>query len=233
MTISASKVRDVGSHRLGWVATAVRHALGRATSRLRQRIDPLLFPEAESDSDQWQRITMNRNIGDHLRRLGPERLSAAEISGDGQAARGWKAFRSLHYPEFDLCAPIEELEPFDVVICEQVLEHVAEPFVAAEHLFQLCKPGGHLVVSTPFLIKVHELPMYGMLDYWRFTPRGLRTLLERAGFEVDHVDTWGNRPAVLGNLDRWSAHRRWLPLRNRRDLAVVVWAFAHRPATEV
>jgi hypothetical protein len=44
-----------------------------------------------------------------------------------------------------------------------------------------------VVVSTPFLIRVHELRMYGMNGYWRFTPRGLRTLLERAGLEVDRV----------------------------------------------
>lgn len=85
-------------------------------------------------------------------------------------------------------------------------------------------------LSTPFLIKQHELPLFGMLDYWRFTPRGLQVVLERAGFVVDQVDSWGNRAGVMGNLDRWSAARPWLPLQNRKDLAVVVWAFAHRPA---
>ena len=36
-----------------------------------------------------------------------------------------------------------------------------------------------MIVSTPFLIKVHELALFNMNDYWRFTPRGLRTLLEQ------------------------------------------------------
>ena len=92
-------------------------------------------------------------------------------------------------------APLTDPERYDVVICEQVLEHVVDPFLAAEHLFELCKPGGHAIVSTPFLIKQHELPLYGLRDFWRFTPRGLRTLLERAGFEVDTVASWGNRSA--------------------------------------
>ncbi|MEJ7583573.1 MAG: methyltransferase domain-containing protein [Acidimicrobiales bacterium] len=199
-------------------------------SKVRNRIDPLIFPEATGGEDQWQRVVMNDAVSRHIDSLGPSSLTAAEISGDAQAGKGWKSYVSLNYPDFDLCAPLTDPEQYDVVICEQVLEHVVDPFLAAEHLFQLCRPGGHAVVSTPFLIKQHELPLYGLRDFWRFTPRGLRTLLERAGFEVDTVATWGNRLGVLGNLDRWSAHRRWLPLRNRPDLAVVVWAFASRSA---
>jgi hypothetical protein len=84
-------------------------------------------------------------------------------------------------------------------------------------------------VSTPFLIRVHELPAYGMPDLWRFTPRGLRRLLEDAGLRVDTVDAWGNRDCVAGNLDRWAAYRRWHSLRNEPDLAVQVWAFARNP----
>lgn len=202
----------------------------RSITDIGQRINRAVFPESAGASDQWQRVIMNEEIAAHLERLGPSRLSAAEISGNAHENRGWKEFRSLNYPDFDLCAAVTTSERYDVVICEQVLEHVVDPFLAAKHLFDLCRPGGHVVVSTPFLIKHHELPLHGMFDYWRFTPRGLRALLERAGLEVDHVGTWGNCLGVLGNLDRWSAHRRWLPLRNRPDIAVVVWAYARRPA---
>lgn len=66
-------------------------------------------------------------------------------------------------------------------------------------------------------------------DYWRFTPRGLRTLLDSAGLVVDTVETWGNRRCVIGNFRRWSAYRRWHPLHNDPDLAVQVWAFARNP----
>jgi hypothetical protein len=116
-----------------------------------------------------------------------------------------------------------------VVICEQVIEHVVDPVLAAENLRGLCSPGGHVIVSTPFLIRVHELPMYGMRDYWRFTPRGLGMLLERAGLTVQTVGSWGNRRCVTGNTDRWPAYRRWHSLRNEPDLPVQVWAFARNP----
>ncbi len=89
-----------------------------------------------------------------------------------------------------------------------------------------------MIVSTPFLVRVHELPMYGLKDYWRFTPRGLRTLLERVGLAVEQVSSWGNRDCVVGNFDRWPAYRRWLSLRDEPDLPVQVWAFARRPPVE-
>lgn len=172
---------------------------------------------------------MNESIAAHIRHLGPATLSAAEISGDFHAQRGWKQFASLNYPDFDLIAPLTEERRFDIVICEQVLEHVEDPCAGAENLRRLCNPGGMVIVSTPFLIRVHELPAYGMKDYWRFTPRGLQTLLERSGLDVEGVHTWGNRQCVVGNLRRWSAFRRWHSLRNDFDLPLQVWAFARAP----
>ena len=101
---------------------------------------------------------------------------------------------------------------------------------AAENLLRLCAPGGLAIVSTPFLIKLHELVEWRMFDYWRLTPRGMRTLLERSGFEVEAVGSWGNRECVVGNFDQWSAYRRWHSLRNEPDFPVQVWAFGRRPA---
>lgn len=172
---------------------------------------------------------MSQAVNAHIAALDPRRLSAAEISGANHAGKPWKEHSNLAYPEFDLCAPLQEERRFDVVICEQVLEHVVDPRAAAANLRRLCKEGGHVIVSTPFLVKVHELPAYAMFDYWRFTPRGLRMLLEETGLEVDAVDAWGNRQCVVGNLSRWSAYRRWHSLANEPDLAVQVWAFARNP----
>ncbi len=192
--------------------------------------DEALFPEAASGADQWQRVVMNRAISGHIDSLDPATCRAAEISGDSHAERPWKEHTSLDYPDFDLCAPVAVRATFDVVICEQVLEHVVDPWTAAANLRELTVAGGHVIVSTPFLIKVHELALFGMNDYWRFTPRGLQVLLESAGLVVDSVDSWGNVPCVVGNLRRWSAYRDWHPLDNDPDVAVQVWAFARNPS---
>ena len=198
-----------------------------AARRLR---NTLLLPEANSGADQWQRVVLNREVGRYLTALPPQNHTAVEISGATHAGLSWRNYVSLNYPEFDLCAPLEHREQFDVVICEQVLEHVVDPWAAAANLRGLCSPSGHVVVSTPFLIRVHELPGWGLDDYWRFTPRGLRTLLLSAGLEVTAVDSWGNRRCVAGNFDRWPAYRRWHPLRNEPDVTVQVWAFARNSA---
>jgi SAM-dependent methyltransferase len=174
---------------------------------------------------------MNAAVDRHIESLGPRSLIAAEISGSAHAERQWREFTSLDFPEFDLCAPLGEAHEgrYDVVICEQVLEHVIDPCGAAANLRRLCAPGGHVIVTSPFLIRIHELPYFGLRDYWRFTPRGLETLLENAGLEVGTVETWGNRQAVIGNLRHWAAYRPWHSLRNDPGVAVQVWAFARRP----
>jgi hypothetical protein len=201
----------------------------KAVSPVARRIDERLFPEAPSGPEQGQRVVMNRTVDRFLRSLGPADLTCVEISGDGKAGLGWKHFVSLNYPQFDICEPTPQ-DTYDVVVCEQVLEHVIDPFLAAENLRALCKPGGHVVVTTPFLIRLHELPMYGMRDYWRFTPRGIRVLLEKAGLDVLEVGTWGNRIGVWANLKRWTAHRPWHPQGNNPETPVVVWAFARNPS---
>lgn len=194
------------------------------------RLDRLAFPDSRSASEHWQRVVLNRAVDTYIDSLDPSRRTAAEISGDSHADRPWKSYTTLAYPDFDLCAELKEQSQFDVVICEQVLEHVVDPCTAAANLRRLCAPGGSVIVSTPFLIKVHELPEYAMRDYWRFTPRGLRVLLERAGLEVEQARGWGNRACVVGNFGRWSAYRRWHSLRNERDIPVQVWAFARNPS---
>jgi SAM-dependent methyltransferase len=191
-----------------------------------------LLTRGDGDADpreHWQRIVLNRSVERYLSSLFPQARTAVEISGDAHAGRPWKRYACLNYPEFDLCAPLDQRGSFDVVICEQVLEHVVDPCAAAANLRGLCNPDGHIVVSTPFLIRVHELPDWGLSDYWRFTPRGLCTLLERAGLAVESVHWWGNRRCVTGNFDRWPAYRRWHSLRGETDLPVQVWAFARKP----
>jgi SAM-dependent methyltransferase len=218
---------ELVGRRLSGPARAVRGAL----QRVRAARDRILLPEASAGLEQWQRVPLIQAVNRHVEQLGPQHLEAAEISGADHAGKPWKRFESLNYPDFDLCAPLaDELRAaYDVVLCEQVIEHVVDPNAAAENLRGLVRPDGHVIVSTPFLIRIHELPMYGMDDYWRFTPRGLRTLLERAGLEVQAVGSWGNRSCVVGNLDHWPAYRRWQSLRNEPDLPVQVWAFARNP----
>ncbi|MEM1179676.1 MAG: class I SAM-dependent methyltransferase [Acidobacteriota bacterium] len=171
---------------------------------------------------------MNRDVERFLDTLPIGDSRALEVSGWAHEPRPWKSYRSTTYPEFDLCTR-EPIEPSaEVVICEQVLEHLPDPVQATRNLFASLEPGGHAIVSVPFMIRIHKEPG----DYWRFSADGLRALLENAGFEVLESKTWGNRLAALANMWFWFPYIPLLcPLLNNPKIPLVVWAFARRPET--
>jgi len=75
--------------------------------------------------------------------------------------------------------------PFDAmshdgVICNQVLEHVFNPDQFLREIARVLKPGGDLLLTVPFVWDEHEQPW----DYARYSSFGLRSLLERNGFDV-------------------------------------------------
>src|SRR5207249_343731 len=47
---------------------------------------------------------------------------------------------------------------FDTVLSTQVWEHVEDPGMAAREAFRVLRPGGHLVVTVPFVYPTHEAP---------------------------------------------------------------------------
>ena len=82
----------------------------------------------------------------------------------------------------DVCALPIARESVGTVVCSEVLEHVATPIVGLAELARILKPGGHLVLSVPFLARIHESPN----DYFRFTEFALRKLIADA--ELDLVE---------------------------------------------
>lgn len=66
---------------------------------------------------------------------------------------------------------------FDVVYSNNVFEHLARPWVTAEILLALLKPGGICITIVPFSQRYHESPS----DYYRYTHTGIPKLFELAG----------------------------------------------------
>ena len=69
---------------------------------------------------------------------------------------------------------------FDGVICNQVLEHVFAPEIFLAEIRRVLKSGGNLLLTVPFVWDEHEQPW----DYARYSSFGLKSLLEKNGFEV-------------------------------------------------
>ncbi len=72
---------------------------------------------------------------------------------------------------------------FDLVITQEVLEHVKSPHLAIQEIFRVLKPNGMAYIQLPFIIGYHPCPN----DYWRFTHEGIVELVESEGFEVTDV----------------------------------------------
>jgi SAM-dependent methyltransferase len=70
---------------------------------------------------------------------------------------------------------------FDAVLCSQVLEHVFTPDEFLREIHRVLRPGGVLLLATPFAWDEHEQPH----DFARYASFGLRALLERNGFVVE------------------------------------------------
>jgi SAM-dependent methyltransferase len=81
-----------------------------------------------------------------------------------------------------------QAENADIILCTEALEHVPAPAAFLKEAHRCLRPGGQLVVTVPFAARWHFIPY----DYWRFTPSGLKQLLEEAGFSEVRVWARGN-----------------------------------------
>ncbi len=69
-----------------------------------------------------------------------------------------------------------ESASFDTILCLEVLEHLQKPQQAVDQIYSLLKPGGTLLLTTPFNYPIHTTEYTD--DYWRFTASGLKQLLK-------------------------------------------------------
>jgi SAM-dependent methyltransferase len=105
----------------------------------------------------------------------------------------------------------------DTLLATEVVEHLPSPDRFLEEAARVLRPGGTLLLTVPFLEPLHEEPR----DFYRFTPHGLRVLLERHGFTCDAVRARGGWWSVsLGSFVSQSVYEWANPERadgSRRD----------------
>lgn len=116
---------------------------------------------------QWIRIIMDAETKRLVSELNPSNLHAVEISGSQWKDAGFASYRSANYPEYDVCASPLPDEP-DLIIAEQVFEHLLWPYRGGRNVYESLKPGGYFLVTTPFLLRIHLSPT----DCTRWTPQG-------------------------------------------------------------
>lgn len=170
---------------------------------------------------------MERDTRSLIGALPFSQFDSLEISGTDWSAFGFKSYKSTQYPPFDICDVADPRAEYDLIIAEQVFEHVLWPYRAGRNVHALLRPGGYFLVTTPFLVRVHEVPQ----DCTRWTPTGMRYFLAECGFPLESVQaySWGNKGCVIANLDSWVPYSKWRhSLENSPLHPYHVWALAQK-----
>jgi len=183
---------------------------------------------------RWlNRVVMQTASRDWIDSLGPERLDVVELSGKWGESFRFRSYRSLQFRKFDPClGPLRDeagkVVRFDLILANQVWEHVDRPHAATRNIWRMLRPGGWFWLAVPFFVPYHGAPV----DCSRWSARGLKNLLVEAGFEPDRVQShqWGNRHVAARNLELpWPPeYREGDDLTNDPDFPVVSWAMAQK-----
>ncbi|MHB0913993.1 MAG: methyltransferase domain-containing protein [Armatimonadota bacterium] len=175
------------------------------------------------ESDFW-RTAMYRDLAVELARA-PVSGEGVEFGGSNGVIQGMfpdVSFETREYPEHDALDPASWERAWDVVVMDQVLEHVKRPWEVFERLGKHARTA---VVTVPFLCLVHPCPD----DYWRMTEDGLRELA--AGFDEVTTGSWGNAEAVRLHLETGFSMEGLLKLRSVEQLGSL--ARINRPSTPI
>ena len=108
------------------------------------------------------------------------------------------AVDSFSHPNVDIVCDIYQIDQtfrpgtFDFILCTDVLEHMSKPWLAVYQLHTILKPGGILLLTTPFFYRLHS--NQACKDYWRITEDGLLELLANtAGFREIKTEAIGHK----------------------------------------
>jgi SAM-dependent methyltransferase len=82
------------------------------------------------------------------------------------------------------CLPFPNAS-FDLIIADQVLEHVLNPWAVASEITRCVKPNGIVYSGIPFYLPLHAQPY----DFQRFSPAGHRMLYPQ--FDIVHLTRVG------------------------------------------
>lgn len=87
--------------------------------------------------------------------------------------------KAEHHIDFDSKTTLPD-NYADIVLSNQVLEHVDSPAGYLHEALRILKPGGTLILTTHGYWFYHPTPN----DYWRWTSAGLRKTVEKEGFII-------------------------------------------------
>lgn len=148
----------------------------------------------------WLRVPMYEAIAGQIALLDQsERLKgkkAVELGGSEGTIlnvlkeRGVVTEVAPDYPVID----IEEIpfpdDSYDILVIDQVLEHVRHPWIATREIRRVLRDSGICLCTSVLVYPVHKGFVGSFGDYFRFSPDGYASVFE--GFKILSADGWGN-----------------------------------------
>jgi SAM-dependent methyltransferase len=173
-------------------------------------LKPGEFGEAQFIRFWAYKVLKDQLIAESARNKAPPR--AIEFGGSNgfiqKMLEGTTYEIAPNFPEVDIQNLIGYVDnSYDIVVIDNVLEHVIDPKRAVSEIFRILKASGVCICLTPFLIRIHGYPK----DYWRFTASGLKVVF--ADFGDVKVWSWGNRFTLKTTMKLG-----WLSARNSKRL---------------
>lgn len=156
----------------------------------------------------FHRLVLEHWIWEHREQLaGKSILDIGAQNPRRWLGDGYRTFGNTDDVKADIRGDLLDLSyavspPFEwgAIICTEVLEHCEDPFKAMREMHSALKPGGLLLVTSPFLWPWHGTADYS--DYWRFTRQGWELLLrDFRDVEIKAVP-WTAEGAALLDLVR-------------------------------
>ena len=100
----------------------------------------------------------------------------------------FEPYEGIHFlTDLNRPLPIPE-KVFDCIIMSNLLEHIPEPLRLLKECNRILKKNGRLILTVPFLIKIHQAPY----DFLRYTEYMLQRLFLEGGFEDFRIEKIGN-----------------------------------------
>ena len=88
--------------------------------------------------------------------------------------------KAEHFIDFDSKTSLPD-NYADIILSNQVLEHVDNPSGYLKEALRILKPGGSIILTTHGYWFYHPTPN----DYWRWTSAGLKKIVEAEGYKIN------------------------------------------------
>lgn len=146
----------------------------------------------------------------HITQLMLDEFSTAEVTGLDYAVTAIESAHK-HFPEIDFCVgdayegPFAR-EYFDVVVCNNLWEHVPDPMHLLREMEKFLKPGGYIIMSTPSRYRISNLvrvmlgkPVAFMSEH-HVTEYTVGQVIEQFRFGGFQVENMLSRPISSGRF---------------------------------